>query len=114
MTEIDIINEPGVKLKCFVCNTVTHRPNKCSDCGYDRLEWRSLRSGGSGIFCPRCDRGYTSWNCASCRKSNGITGGNVHIKHKPEDVAVARWFLIILVSGIVFLWVLVAIKNMPK
>jgi hypothetical protein len=111
MNATNLDNSTGVELTCFECKTVTHSPNKCDKCGYHELEWKARASNGcDGIFCPSCNRGYTSWNCVKCGKMNAITGWNAHIKREVNQIA--KWIAILMGIGMVFLGALAAIKNM--
>lgn len=56
---------------CICCENVTPL-DQCSNCDYDGFVPGVNPQGIAGIFCFKCETGFTSWICEECKTENPV------------------------------------------
>jgi len=57
---------------CLRCKTV-HPLQPCDNCGSEQFILGLAQNGSVGIFCFRCQQGFTNYTCVKCGAKNPIT-----------------------------------------
>ncbi len=74
-----------IKLECVKCDKL-QSVRICPNCEYKIGFYRvGYSKGVAGLFCTRCDQGFTSWKCTSCGTNNPVSKTAVTSKKIYDD-----------------------------
>lgn len=76
--DYDVYGEPHTTytteksaLQCVRCDSI-RALSPCTNCGGTVYEPGQSTSGSVGLFCKKCEKGFSNWTCMECRTENAV------------------------------------------